>query len=345
MAKKVVKKSTKKKPPRRPKKRAIEFVGLLHTGSRDRFEELVGYMEEAATQHLRNNGRPADEVRSYGGGHYANDDIGLLEEYADELVNDTNVGVMVAAGGPQSAIAAKEAAEEADETARRDVSIVFTTVADPKGLKLVDNLTRPGGNLTGMAGRTSESDPMRLRFLHGYISRRRPGRTKVGVLINPGRQGNRGQYRLLKDEARKLRLTLVPKRANSLRGIERAFRVFRDPTFLGVVVTADSFFNSNRDKVIAEAARDGGIPAIYQWREFVEEGGLMSYGPSIRQAYEEAGRYAARIILGEKPAKMKCSVPPPASFRVVINKNTAGNLSLDVPDDIDGEPVDKFPSP
>ena len=109
-----------------------------------------------------------------------------------------------------------------------------------------------------------------------------------------------------------------------------------------MVVTADSFFNNNRDKVIAEAAKDGGIPAIYQWREFAEEGGLISFGPSIRQAYEEAGRYAARIILGERPAQMACSVPDPASFDVFVKTATATNLGLTVPANLLGRRVNQI---
>ena len=233
MAKKTTKKTTKRKTKRKARLKTIHFVGLLHTGSRERFEQLVGFMEGAATQHLRSNGRPADSVRSYGGGHYAADDIGLLEDYADELINDTDVRVIVAAGGPQSAVAAKDATAETEDTSRQTVSTVFTTVADPVDLGLVSSLGRPGGNLTGMSGKTSESDPDRLQLLHAFISPQRPGRTKVGVLINPGRQGNRRQYRPLRREARRLRLELVPRRANTIKGIERAFRVFRNPASSG----------------------------------------------------------------------------------------------------------------
>ena len=113
-------------------------------------------------------------------GHYAGDDLGKLEDDADELVNDKAVKVIVAAGGPQSAIAAMNAAEEAGV----NKPIVFTTVADPVGLGLVDDLESPGGNLTGMAGQTSETDPERLSLLYEYIS---PGATdiKYGVLVNP----------------------------------------------------------------------------------------------------------------------------------------------------------------
>jgi putative ABC transport system substrate-binding protein len=164
----------------------------------------------------------------------------------------------------------------------------------------------------------------------------------VGILINPSRQGNRRQYRPLKRGARRLGLVPVAKRTNNERGIERAFLQFRHPSFLGVVVTADSFFNNNRQKVIDEAARDDGIPAIYQWREFVDQGGLISFGPSIRQAYEEAGRYVARILLGEKPAQMECSEPDAATFEVFVKTATARSLQLNVPPTLGGRPVNEI---
>ena len=302
-------------------------------------------MKDAALQHLRLT-RPNDSIEIHDGGYYANDDAGLLEDFADMLVNVSNVPVIVAAGGPQSAITAMNATAESDQPARQTVPIVFTTVTDPVDLGLVDRLDRPGRNLTGIAGQTSEKDTLRLHLLYEFVKRQRAGR-KVGILINPSRQHNRQQYRPLKREARRLGLDPVAKRANNERGIERAFLQFRHPDFLGVVVTADSFFNNNRGKVIAEAARDDGygnlgVPAIYQWREFADEGGLISFGPSIRQAYEEAGRYVARILLGGRPERMECWVPAEATFEVFVKRATADNLQLPVPARLLGRPVNEI---
>jgi putative ABC transport system substrate-binding protein len=231
-----------------------------------------------------------------------------------------------------------DATAEADDKSRKTVPIVFTTVTDPVDLGLVNSIGTPGRHLTGMAGQTSENDVTRLNILHAFVSKQRPGR-KLGVLINPGRQRNRRQYRPLKKRARDLGLDPVPKRANTLRGIERAFAEFRKPGFLGVVVTADAFFNNNRAKVIEEAAKNGGVPAIYQWREFAADGGLISFGPSVKQAYEEAGRYVARILLGEKPKNMQCSKPNKGSFDIFVKKATANGLGLTVPATILGRTV------
>jgi putative ABC transport system substrate-binding protein len=286
---------------------------------------------------------PNDTIEILDGGHYAEDDIGLLEDNADTLVNDTApariVSVIVAAGGPQSAIAAMDATSEADDKSRKTVPIVFTTVTNPVELGLVISLKRPGRHLTGMAGQTSENDVVRLNILHAFVSPHRPGRKKLGVLINPGRQHNRKQYGRLKMRARNLGLDPVARRANTLRGIERAFAEFRKPGFLGVVVTADSFFNNNRAKVIEEAAKNGGVPAIYQWREFAADGGLISFGPSVQQAYKKAGEYVARILLGDKPKDMTCSKPDKGSFEIFVKKPTADGLGLTVPPTILGRTV------
>jgi putative tryptophan/tyrosine transport system substrate-binding protein len=337
MAKKTTKKSTKEKR-RRAATPINARIGVLHTGTMQKFQQLVADMKAAALARLG----PNDTIEIINnGGHYADDDIGLLEDHADALVNDTTANraqVIVAAGGPQSAIAAMDATAEADDKSRKTVPIVFTTVTDPVDLGLVNSLKTPGKHLTGMAGQTSENDVVRLNILHAFVSKQRPGR-KLGVLINPGRQGNRRQYRPLKRRARNLGLDPVPRRANTLSGIARAFAEFRKPGFLGVVVTADSFFNNNRAKVIEEAAKNGGVPTIYQWREFAADGGLISFGPSVKEAYEEAGRYVARILLGEKPAKMPCSKPSAASFKIFVNKTTADRLDLTVPPTILGRSV------
>lgn len=311
-------------------------IGVLHSGLKSNFEDLVEDMKNAAVAYLRHKGSNAD-IEIHGGGSYANDKIRVLENLAEQLVNRTDVDVIVAAGGPQSAVAAMDATNEADGP-RSETPVVFTTVADPVGLGLVDSLKTPGGNLTGMAGRTSESDPLRLGFLKAYVAPFKPASAKkVGVLVNPGRQGYPKQYRELKEKAKGMGLKLVARRANDAAGIARAFEKFRGPNFLGAVVTADAFFNNNRALIIEEAAMYGGVPVIYQWEQFVVDGGLMSYGPSIKYAYEEAGRYVAQILLKEKePKDMGCSTPGP--FELFIKESTADALGLlPIPNTIAGE--------
>jgi putative ABC transport system substrate-binding protein len=323
----MAKKSTKKSPTKK-KKKAIFFtnhiIGVLHTGSQTRFSALVEDMRQAALQYFAAQGFPSDTIQIHQGGHYSDDNASLLVTHASALVAAPSVKVILAAGGPQSALAAMDAADDAD-TPRDNVPIVFTTVADPEGLGLVDSLDEPGGNLTGVAGKTSENDPKRLKLLHAYVSPRRPTASKVGVLINPGRQGYHKQFHQLKKAARNLGLKLVPVRAKTIPQIQNAFIRFRDAQFLGVVVTADAFFNNKRATIISEAnlqdAVQRGVPTIYQWRSFAEDGGLISFGPSITHAYQEAGRYVARICLGELPKDMECA--PPGPFELIVKQSTA----------------------
>jgi len=336
MAKKNRKKSKTKKNPK-VKPLVNRSIGVLHTGTKIIFEGLVERMRKSAEQWLRSHGHPNDTVSIDSGGHYAEDNIGVLESHADLLVNNTGVPVIVAAGGPQSALAAMEATMEADQT-REDTPVVFTTVADPVALGLVDDLLKPGANLTGMAGQTSENDPKRLRILKALVSPSRPLEKRVGVLINRRRQGFQKHFLDLKIEANKtgVKLKLKVRRAKDLIGIQNAFAEFKNKGYLGVVVTADAFFNNIRKQIIKEAELRL-IPTIYQWRSFVDDGGLISYGPSIEEAYEKAGEYAGRILLGEKPAGMPCSTP--ASPTLFVKGATAISLGLTVPPMLDGESV------
>jgi putative ABC transport system substrate-binding protein len=325
MAKKATKKSAAKKK-KKAKFFANHLIGVLHTGSQNKFSGLVEDMKQAALDYLASQGNPTDTIQIHLNGnisgHYSDDNAASLASHAATLVA-SGVKVILAAGGPQSALAAMDAADDATS----NVSIVFTTVADPEGLGLVDALDEPGGNLTGVAGKTSENDPKRLKLLHAYVSPTRPNATKVGVLINPGRQGYHKQFLEMKKVARRLGLKLVPARARTNAQIEAAFASFNDASeFVGAVVTADALFNNKRDKIIAEANGQG-VPTIYQWREFAAANGMISFGPSIKHAYQEAGRYVARVCLGESPKDMECA--PPGPYELVVNRSTARQVFND----------------
>jgi putative ABC transport system substrate-binding protein len=300
-------------------------IGLLHSGKKDMFTEPVNTLKSFL---------PADVVLVE---EYAEDDIGTLEDNADDLVAAADILLILAAGGPQSAIAAMNAtAMEPDVTRRKPV--VFTTVYDPVFSGLVDSIYVPGRNLTGMAGQTSELDPERLAILKDFLSQVKSSTNKVGVLINPDRANHHRQFQTLAAKASGLGLQPIPRRTNNrARGIKGAFNHFKRQNVLGAVVTADSFFNNNRDEVIAAAAQ-AGVPTIYQWREFAKAGGLISYGPSILDAYGQAGKFAKRILdNNESPSTMACSTP--STYELVVNKTTATSLGLTVPATIGGKPV------
>jgi putative ABC transport system substrate-binding protein len=245
----------------------------------------------------------------------ADDQYDRLPGLAADLVRN-QVGVIVAAGGPVSALAAKRATNT--------IPIVFTTIADPVKSGIVDGLSRPGGNATGTAGLTSELDAKRLELLHQI----KPSSRVIGVLVNPNRPGVEANSKELQDAARAIGRHLVFQNAGPQHDLDTAFERLAEQRVEALVVTADPFFNFRRTQVVALAARHA-IPAIYQWREFVADGGLMSYGPSIADAYHQAGVYAGRILKGARPADLP--VMQPTRFELVINQKTAKTLGIEVP--------------
>jgi putative tryptophan/tyrosine transport system substrate-binding protein len=238
-----------------------------------------------------------------------------LDEIAAEFVRN-RVAVIVAAGGPVSALAAKRATNT--------IPIVFTTVADPVKSGLVDGFAKPGGNVTGTAGLTSELDAKRLEMLHEI----KPSARVIGALVNPERPGVDANSKELQAAAQSIGIQLIIQNAGPKHALEAAFERLAEQRIDALVVTADPFFNFRRAQVIALAARHA-MPAVYQWREFVADGGLMSYGPSIADAYHQAGVYAGRILKGERPADLP--VMQPTRFELVINQKTAKTLGINIP--------------
>ena len=224
--------------------------------------------------------------------------------------------MIIAAGGHVSALAAYEAT--------KDIPIVFTTVTDPVKSGLVASLNKPGGNATGTAGLTSELDAKRLELLREM----KPSAKVVGVLINPRRPELEVQLQDLREASEKMQVKLELHPIASERDIDALFTRLEQQRVDALLVTADPFFNSYRQKVTDLAAKLG-VPSIYQWREFTTVGGLMSYGPSITEAYHHAGVYAGRIIKGEKPVNLP--VVQPTRFEMVINNKTAKLLGITVP--------------
>jgi putative ABC transport system substrate-binding protein len=246
---------------------------------------------------------------------FADNKYDRLDSLASEFVSE-RVGVIIAAGGPVTALAAKRATST--------IPIVFTTIADPVQSGVVANLNKPGGNATGTAGLTSELDGKRLELLREI----KPTIRKVGVLVNPKRPGVAAQSQELQAAADKLGVQLIFQNAGPESAIDAAFEKLAQEHVDGLLVTADPFFNFRRTQVIALATRHA-IPAVYQWREFVTQGGLMSYGPSIAEAYNQAGIYAGRILKGSRAGDLP--VVQPQRFEMAINLKTAKSLGINVP--------------
>jgi putative ABC transport system substrate-binding protein len=183
-----------------------------------------------------------------------------------------------------------------------------------------------------------------------------------GVLVNPSRQQNREQFKKLKDVAKPRGLKLIRRRASKPGAIKKAYDFFRKKNAVGVVVMADGFFNNNRTKIIEEAAAPDpannriGVPTIYQWKEFTDNftdgtgveqnGGLMSFGPSMTEAYKKAGEYIGQVANGVSPSDIKCSKPEENLIEVWVNDRTARHHGFDltkIPPQLGNKPVNRRP--
>jgi putative tryptophan/tyrosine transport system substrate-binding protein len=235
-----------------------------------------------------------------------------LPAMADDLVR-RHVAVIVAAGGSQPMAKA----------ATSTIPIVFTAGGDPVKEGLVSSLNRPGGNLTGLNMFTVSLDAKRLELLRELL----PKADTVAVLINPTFVSAERQLKDLREGASRVGVRLVVFNASADSDFDTAFATLADTRADALVVGSDPFLNSRREQIVALAARHR-IPAIYEWREFAEAGGLMSYGTSLDDVYRQVGVYTARILKGEKPADLP--VMQSTKFQFVINLKTAKALGLDI---------------
>jgi ABC-type uncharacterized transport system substrate-binding protein len=221
---------------------------------------------------------------------------------------------LISAHGPPAAQAAK--------AATTTIPIVFTSI-DPVKFGLVASLNRPGGNLTGVNVLTTDLESKRLELLSELV----PASALIAVLINPQGQHAEEQTKEVRAGAQRIGRQILILNASSERDINSIFRTVVEQRVAGLFVTADAFFNSRREQLVALAAFHS-IPAIYEWREYALAGGLMTYGTSITDAYRQAGLYAGRILKGEKPSDLP--VVQPTKFELVINLKTAKMLGLEI---------------
>jgi putative ABC transport system substrate-binding protein len=247
---------------------------------------------------------------------WAEDQYDRLPTLAADLVR-RQVTVIVA--NNPSALAAK--------VATATIPIVFTSSADPVRLGLVASLNRPGGNVTGISQLTSALVPKRLELLRELV----PTIATIAVLVNSNNPNTEPQLLELRAAVRPLSLQLHILNARTEREIDTAFATLVQEGAGALLVSADGFFLSRRDQIVALAARHA-VPAIYHRREYVAAGGLMTYGTGLADAYRQMGVYTARILKGEKPADLP--VQQSTKFEVVINLKTAKALGLEVPTSI-----------
>jgi putative ABC transport system substrate-binding protein len=288
--------------------RGQPVIGFLSIGSADSFKPLADAFRETLKQGGYVEGRNvAIEYR------WADGQMDRLPEMAADLVR-RRVSLFVT-GGTVAARAAKAATST--------IPVLFISGPNPVADGLVSSLNRPGGNLTGLAVYTSELMPKRLELLNELVPRTKT----IALLVNPTDVANKVEIKNIQEAMQTTGQQLVVLEVGSDAAFEPAFELAVKQRTSGLLVSANPFFTSRRSQLVALAARHN-IPTAYPWHQYVEAGGLMSYGPSIAGAYQLIGRYATRILKGESPGNLPVQMP--TKFDLAINLKTAKTLGLSV---------------
>jgi putative ABC transport system substrate-binding protein len=293
----------------RAQQKVMPVIGYLSGLSHDPVEPLTGAFLQGLNETGYVAGRNVAIEYRWAGGQYDR-----LPALALDLVGH-KVDVIVAEGGPPSALAAKSATST--------IPIVFV-VDDPVAVGLVASLARPGGNLTGVALMNSELVPKRLELLFEVV----PEARVIALLANPHNQTLDSLIGAAQNAARAKGVQLPILKASTEREIDAAFSSLGQLQAAALLVGDDPFFNSRREQLVALAARHV-VPTSYGRAEFAAAGGLISYGTSLAGTYRLAGNYTGKILKGEKPADLP--VQQPTTFELVINLKTAKALGLTVP--------------
>jgi ABC-type uncharacterized transport system substrate-binding protein len=288
---------------------AMPVIGFLHTASASGWAPYViafhkGLMETGYVE----GHNVAIEYR------WAEDRTDRVPALAADLV--ARQVAVIAANGPSA---------RAAMAATSSIPIVFNTAADPIKLGLVLSLNRPGGNATGVSLLSAELEAKRLGLLHELV----PQSTAIAALVNPNFVSPTEQLDLMRDAASKLGRQLHVVNASVDDELETGFAGIADMRADALIVATDPFLVTRQERIVALAARYA-IPAIYPLREFAMAGGLMSYSPSLFDAYRQVGIYTGKILKGAKPADLP--VMQSAKFEFVINLKTARTLGLQIPD-------------
>jgi putative ABC transport system substrate-binding protein len=287
---------------------AMPVVGFLHTSTAAPFLDMVGAFRKGLNEAGFIEGQNvAIEYR------WAEFQYDRLPALAADLV--ARRVTVISVFGPPAALAAKAATVT--------IPIVFSVGVDPVDTGLVASLNRPGGNLTGVTLLTASLGAKRVGLLRELI----PKADLMAVLVNTTSEGMT-QAKDVQDAAREAGLRAIVLNAATDADIDAAFATLSRQRIGGLMVGADQFFDTRRDRIVALAARHS-MPTIYHRRDFVAGGGLMSYGTSIVEVYRQVGVYTGRILKGEKPADLP--VLQPTKFELVINLKTARTLGLTIP--------------
>ena len=294
----------------RAQQQRLSKIGFLSSGSPRAFDKL----NAAFHQGLRDEGFVEDRnlLTEY---RWAQGNYGDLERLAFELVQ-VGVDLIAASGGIVSARAAARATST--------IPIVFIAGFDPVRVGLVVSENRPVGNITGVSVYTTALAAKRLELLVELV----PEIRNIAILVNPGSVTTSLEIEDTLNESKRIGRVLQVIKASNEAEIDAGFARATQEGIGAMLVSADPFFTARRMQITALAGRLA-IPTIYPWREYVEAGGLVSYGPELTWAYRQIGSYAGRILKGTAPRDLP--VVYPTKFNFVLNLKAARALGLNVP--------------
>ena len=289
---------------------AIPVVGFLSNVSAGTYTPFVTAFRQGLGEAGYVEGRDVSIEYRWAEGHYDR-----LPGLAAELAR-RRVAVLVSSGGESTLSAVKATTET--------IPVVFIVAGDPVQEGFVRSLSRPGGNMTGVSLLIFELGPKRLELLMELM----PRAAAIAMLVNPVVTFTAGYRKAMADAARARGVELHVLSAGAEGDFEAVFAAIQQERDDALVVGPSAYFTSRREQLAALAARHR-VPAIFEQREFVEAGGLMSYGTDLRDAYRQAGVYAGRVLKGENPAELP--VIQSTKVELVVNLKTAKALGLTVP--------------
>jgi len=289
---------------------AMPVIGFLSSRSpAESASDVAGFRQGLAQTGYVENQNLAIEYR------WAENRYERLPALAADLAG-RQVAVIAALGGPVTALAVK--------AATKTVPFVFITGVDPVKLGLVASFARPGGNATGLNIFITAIEAKRLGLLRELV----PTAARIAVIVNPNSPEVDSQLNDVQTGADAVGWELQILRVGSEAEFDSAFATLARSAVEALLVAADPFFNSQRERIVALAARHK-IPAIYEARGYAVAGGLMSYGPNLPDAYRQVGLYTGQILKGAKPANLP--VIQPTALELVINLKTAKAVGIEVP--------------
>jgi putative ABC transport system substrate-binding protein len=287
----------------------IPRVGFMGNSTAALEANLIGPFREGLREHGYEEGRNVEIVFRWAEGKYER-----FPALVAELIA-ANVDVIVTAGTPAT-LAVKKATST--------LPLVMIAVGDPVGTGIVPSLARPGGNITGLSSIAPDLEGKRLELLREVV----PHLTKVAFFLNPANAFHVVSVRQALAAAQALNIKLQPHEVRKSEDLDAAFASIIKEKPEGLLILADRIFLHNRQRIVDFATQQR-LPSVNAYRELVEAGGLMSYGPSYEDMHRRAAIYVDKILKGANPADLP--IEQPAKFTLILNLKAANALALEVP--------------